>query len=281
MSGPTIKEIINYGTRRLSGSESARLDCEVLLCSVLGTEREFIYTHPEKELSPSQRTDFNSLVNCRSNGFPVAYLTGFKEFWSLKLLVDRNTLIPRPETERLVEMALTRLTSESGARILDLGTGSGAIAIAMAKERPLDQITATDVSMDSLKIATLNAGKNHLNSIEFVRSDWFSELTGRRFDLILCNPPYVESVDSGFIKGEIRFEPRVALDGGPLGLDAYQRIIPAALRYLEPGGSLILEHGIQQGNTIRSMLLSAGYHNIKTVLDYAGIERITFGDSPS
>ena len=281
MAGSTIKEVINYGTGLLSGSESARLDCEVLLCSVLGTEREFIYTHPEQELKKSERTDFNILVQRRCSGFPVAYLTGYKEFWSLRLMVDRSTLIPRPETERLVETALSRLDPDKSASVLDLGTGSGAIAIAMASERPKDRITATDIDMDTLMIAAMNARQNAVVNIEFICSDWFSKLANRRFDLILSNPPYVESVDSGFIDGEIRFEPRVALDGGPMGLDAYHRIIPAALRYLEPGGSLLLEHGAGQGDLIRSMLDSAGYSDVYTLLDYAGHERLSIASTPA
>lgn len=281
MTTATIKEILNYGTSLLCGSDSARLDCEVLLCSVLGTEREFIYTHLDQKLKQSEQTDFNILVRHRCDGIPVAYLTGTKEFWSLTLQVNRSTLIPRPETERLVEIALSRLHLENNNTILDLGTGSGAIAIAMARERPQDSITASDISMDSLTMAAENARQNRLKNIELVRSDWFSEMPGRRFDMILSNPPYVESFDSGFIEGEIRFEPRIALDGGPRGLDAYQRIIPAAIKYLAPGGALIMEHGAQQGTIIRSMLVRSGYLNVHTQPDYAGFERVTIADSPS
>jgi release factor glutamine methyltransferase len=192
--------------------------------------------------------------------------------------VNRSTLIPRPETEHLVEAALKLTENRGRLDILDLGTGSGAIAIAMAKERPEDRITATDISSDALLTAMENSRANHLDDIRFIQSDWFSALAGIMFDLILCNPPYVESNDPGFSYGEIRYEPRIALDGGLGGIGAYLRIIPAAIKHLNHGGYLVLEHGHTQSGVIRQLLEDHHYGKISTYSDHSGQDRVSFAE---
>lgn len=275
----SINHVLGQACNAL-GSNSARLDAEVLLCSVLGTGREYVYMYPEQTLTQSQLADFNLLINSRRSGYPVAYLTGYREFWSIPLSVNRNTLIPRPETELLVEQALGLIPVDTNARILDLGTGSGAIAIAVARERPGCHITAADISTGSLTIARQNAADHGADNIEFVQSDWFSALGQSCFDLILCNPPYVESDDTGFIEGDIRHEPRLALDGGPTGMNAYIRIIPAAIRHMTPGACLLLEHGYNQGPRIRQILTDNNFRNVGTIKDLAGLERISIASYP-
>ena len=207
-------------------------------------------------------------------------LTGHKEFWSIKLTVNNSTLIPRPETEQLLATALKMTPTNKYLNILDLGTGCGACAIAFALERPQCSLTAIDISEEALLTARQNAHHNNLHNIQFIKSDWFSELGTNKYDLILCNPPYVETDNAGFINGEIRHEPRVALDGGRLGLDAYQRIIPVALKHLQKAGYLCLEHGNTQGKFIRQLLRRSGYQSIHTEPDYSNHERVTIAGCP-
>jgi release factor glutamine methyltransferase len=271
----TIHELLQAARARLPVSGAARFDSEVLLAAVLKRERNYLYAHPEASVTGSEAADFNSLIARRADGYPVAYLTGHREFWSIAFSVDSHTLIPRPETELLIESSLELLGTGDGLKVVDLGTGSGAIAIALASERPLCSITATDVSTRALARAAANTAANGLTGIRFVQSDWFSELGHRRYDLIVSNPPYVESGDPGFLHGEIRHEPRIALDGGIRGMDAYLRIIPAAARYLTGRGWLLLEHGHTQGEAVRQLLRDCRYVDIITRRDYAGHERVT------
>ncbi len=271
----TIRLLLFYAQNKLTGSASARLDSEILLSTVTGYPREYLYSHPETSISPSHLADFNSLLVRRAAGYPVAYLTGQREFWSVPLLVNPNVLIPRPETEGLVETALELAGRKTNLNILDLGTGCGAIAIAIAREKPLCGVTATDISSEALSLAGENAAINDVSDISFRISDWFSELRNTRYDIILCNPPYVESTDPYLTEGDLRYEPRLALDGGTHGLDAYQKIIPAARRHLNENGHLILEHGCNQAGAVRRLLEHYHYKNISTRSDCSDLERVT------
>lgn len=276
----TVGELLQQARRQLRHLDSAGLDSEVLLAAVTGSRRESFYSHPERPLPREQAVDFNALIRRRLEGYPVAYLIGRREFWSLEFMVNRFTLIPRPETELLVEAALEYIPRDAVTDILDLGTGSGAVAVAVARERPQSRITATDISPEALDVARENAAAIDPASITFLESDWFTALAGRRFHLIVCNPPYVASGDAGFSGGEIRFEPRLALDGGPAGLEALQRIIAAAGRHLHSGGRLLLEHGHDQGGEVRRLLTLNHYRDSLTLRDYAGRDRVTLAVLP-
>lgn len=273
----SIKQALDQGRLQLSHTDTAMLECEILMSSVVHKKREYLYSHPEYLLNATEFSDFNSLVQKRANGFPVAYLTGSREFWSIEINVNKYTLIPRPETECLVESVLQITTVDSSQRMLDLGTGSGAIAIALAHERPKSQITAIDICPYALNMAKNNANNNKVSNIHFLLSDWFSEINQDKFDVIVSNPPYVESNNPGFVNGDIRFEPRLALDGGIKGMDAYISIIPLAISCLKPGGILVLEHGNLQGEMIRTCLSDNGYSDIQTIRDYSGNDRVSTG----
>ena len=277
-STDTIKSVLNSAKKQLNAIESASTDCEVLLSSLLQCTREHLYSYPEQKLPPDLVCDFNSLTRKRSKKYPVSYLTGIKEFWSTNYLVNSSTLIPRPETELLVEKVLGLIDKGSPAEILDLGTGCGAIAIALAKERPNTRITAVDISPEAVEMTRENAQKNKIENICLLVSDWYSEIGNKTFDVIVSNPPYVESDDNGFTEGEIRFEPRIALDGGPVGMNALNHIVPTAARYLNSHGCLLIEHGYNQGLQVRELFKQYHYQNIRTETDYSGHERFTYGD---
>jgi release factor glutamine methyltransferase len=276
----TVRELLAHGRKQLAHIDSGLIDSEVLLCAVLEQQRHYLFAHADAGVSVSELADFNSLIAKRAAGFPVAYLTGKREFWSLPLQVNQHTLIPRPETERLVELTLESIPAEKNVRVLDLGTGSGAIAIAIARERPACTVTAIDISQPALAMAQQNATRLGINNIRFIHSDWFSATTAQSYDLIVSNPPYVESGDSGFVSGDIRYEPRIALDGGVQGLEAYRRIIPAAIGFLVSGGRLLFEHGHTQGEPVRQLFLYNRYRDIQTFQDYAGLDRITLATLP-
>lgn len=271
----TVRELLAEAGERLQCLDTGRLDAEVLLSFLLNTGRESLFAHPEKKITLDLAADFQSLVAKRLDGFPVAYLTGTREFWSISLIINQETLIPRPETESLVEAALELIPENDPVNILDAGTGSGAIAIAIARERPQSHVTASDISRDALAVARENAARLNISNIGFRESDWFSAFTGEVFDLVVCNPPYVDSRDSGFQSGEIRYEPRLALDGGYLGMQIINHIVPAARDYLKRDAPLLLEHGCDQGESIRYLFITNGYVDVKTRFDYAGRERIS------
>lgn len=271
----TIKELLSEAEQRLQHLETGRLDAEVLLAFLLNTGRESLFAHPEKTVALELAADFQSLIAKRMDRFPVAYLTGTREFWSIGLLISQDTLIPRPETESLVEAALELIPEDEPVNILDAGTGSGAIAIAIARERPQSRVTASDISREALTVAQENAARLNVDNIRFRESDWFSAFSGEVFDLVVCNPPYVDSRDSGFQSGELRYEPRLALDGGYLGMQMINHIVPAAGEHLKQDASLLLEHGCNQGESIRYLLISNGYVDVKSRYDYAGRERIS------
>jgi release factor glutamine methyltransferase len=256
--------------------EDARRDAETLLGHCLGRSRAWLYTWPEADVSAEHAHSYRHLLEQRRGGWPVAYLTGEREFWSLRLAVNEHTLIPRPETETLVEWALD-LPLPGAAAVADLGTGSGAIALAVACERPGWQITAVDRSAAALEIAAANARHNGLDRIEFRQSDWYSALRGQRFDLLLSNPPYVAPDDEHLARGDLRYEPREALVAGGHGLAALATIVAGAPDVLNTGGWLLLEHGGEQGAAVRELLCDRGFHQVTTRCDLAGQERTSGG----
>lgn len=272
----TIQQALQQTRSRLPLAQ-ARIDCEVLLAHVLHKSRTFLYTYPEETLTPTQWEQFQNLISARSEGMPVAYLTGSREFWSYAFHVTQATLIPRPETELLIELALKHLDAELPLRVLDLGTGSGAIAITLAKERPAWRITATDYSPAALEVAAGNAQR--LNTcVSFIESDWFSALPNLPlFDAILSNPPYIADKDPHLEQGDLRFEPSLALRGGEDGLEAYRIIIKQSLARLTPNGLLLLEHGHDQSREILSLLQKHGYQHVQCWSDWQGHGRISGG----
>ncbi len=274
----TISEALQAAEKSLSRtSPSPHLDAEVLLSHALGRPRSFLYTWPERSLTGEEQDRFRDLIDRRAEGEPIAYLTGEREFWSQAIGVTPGVLIPRPETELLVELALEHLPHGRAARIADLGTGSGAVALALARECPGCRITATDASATALSLARENAERLGLGGIDWRLGSWMEPLAGPRFDLIVSNPPYVASGDPHLERGDVRFEPREALDAGPEGLDDLRRIVEGAPDRLLSGGWLILEHGSDQGEAMRAMLSKAGFKDVETRRDLAGLERATLG----
>ena len=258
-------------TKALPNSTTSRLDIELLLAFTLNQPRSFLYAHPEYETTPEQEKKFNDLLKRRINGEPIAYILGKKEFWPLELTVTPNVLIPRPETELLIETALNKITQET-ADIADLGTGSGAIAIALASEHPKWNIIATDISKDALKLAQDNALNLQLKNIEFYHGNWCEALPNKKFDLIISNPPYIAQNDPHLQLGDVRFEPKIALEAED-GLSEFKKIIKQAKNYLKNEGLLILEHGYDQSEKIQDLLNQNGYQGITPYKDLAGIDR--------
>ncbi len=260
---------------------AASLEAHLLLGQALGRPRAWLLAHPEQGLDESARAAFEGLLARRRQGEPVAYLLGRREFFGLDLRVTRDVLIPRPETELLVELALAHLPPEVPAEVLDLGTGSGAIALALAHARPAARLTAIDRSARALAVARDNARRLGLERVRFLEGDWFSPLpAGMRFDLIVANPPYVAVGDPHLAEGDLRFEPATALVGGADGLAALSTIIAQAGQWLAPGGSLWLEHGYDQAAPCRSLLERAGFEAVASHRDLAGQERVSGGRWP-
>ncbi len=253
-----------------------RLEAELLLCSILGCERVRLITHAEETIDSSHVRSVRGRFARRRAGEPVSYITGRREFYGLALRVTPKVLIPRPETERLVELALERLSPGAPACVLELGTGSGAIAIALARERPGLRIVATDVSEAALALAHRNA-RDHGAEIEFVLSDWFDALGRGQFHLIVSNPPYVPEGDAHLVRGDLRFEPRLALVGGKDGLACIRKIAARAQGRLRPGGWLILEHGYDQKERCVELLIELGYAEVADFEDLAGLPRACAG----
>lgn len=271
---------LRQAAARLVDSESPRRDAEILLGLVTGKARTFILAFGETQLSEAQLAELDALLARRAAGEPVAYLTGVREFWSLSLMVSPATLIPRPDTECVVEQALARLPAEP-CRILDLGTGTGAIALALASERPDCQVVAVDKVPDAVDLAQRNAARLNIANIDIRQSDWFSAVQGDRFQLIVSNPPYIDSEDEHLRQGDVRFEPLSALVAPDAGLADIDYLIREARAFLEPGGWLVLEHGWQQGEAVRALFHQAGFLAVETGLDYGGNERLTMGQITS
>lgn len=247
---------------------------EALLAAVLGVGREFIYAHPEHRLQRGQAVRYLKLRHRLATGAPLAQLLGRRSFWTLDLDVDRHTLVPRPETEHLVEAALARLPARRSARVAELGTGTGAVALALAGERPRAQLTATDNCVRALRVARRNAARTGCANVRFRRGDWCRALGSARFDLILSNPPYVE-VRAWRASRLLRHEPRQALCGGLDGLDVIRSLVSQCPAHLRSGGWLLLEHGAFQGRWVRALLRRQGYRGIHTLTDLAGHERVS------
>lgn len=257
-------------------SDSAQIDCECLLTHVLAKPRTYLYTHGDQVLSASELVKFTALLQRRIQGEPVAYLIGKRDFWSLSLSVSPATLIPRPETELLVERALCHLKNIPNAKVLELGTGSGAIALSIAQARPDCSVTAVDISDAALKIAQHNAVKNESTHVNFFQSDWFSKIPqGELFHLIVSNPPYLEADSPYLEQGDVRFEPRLALVSGITGLEAATHLIHTAIHYLYPNGFLCLEHGYTQKKQLWTILKQSGYTAVNTFIDQQGHDRVT------
>jgi release factor glutamine methyltransferase len=267
--------------RALLGGEDAAMEADLLIAHAIDRPRAWLLAHGEFQPDAADRAEIVRLLRRRSEGVPIAYLTGSRGFWNFDLAVDASTLIPRPETELLVELALARLPVDAAARVADLGTGSGAIAIALGSERPRLQLLATDASPAALEVALANASRLGARAIEFRLGDWGAALAvDERFDMILSNPPYLGEDDVHLQQGDLRFEPRSALASGVDGLDAIRCIGAAAPRHLEPGGWLLIEHGQSQGAAVREILRSAGLVDVETVRDLESRDRVTLGRMP-
>ena len=256
-------------------------DAEILLAHALGKGRSWLFAHADDPVIEDAHACFQALLHRRIEGEPVAYLTGRQGFWTLELEVGPATLIPRPETELLVEIALARISADAAVRVADLGTGSGAIALSIAKERPHAQVVATDASIEALDVARANAARNHIGNCQFRCGDWLVPLAGETFDLIASNPPYVADGDPHLEQGDLRFEPDMALSCGPDGLNAIRKIVACAPGCLATDGWLLLEHGWDQGEAVRGLLATAGFTDVETVRDLEGRDRVTLGRSGS
>ncbi|EJJ0546273.1 peptide chain release factor N(5)-glutamine methyltransferase [Cronobacter sakazakii] len=267
---------LKQAIERLTASESPRRDAEILLAFVTGRTRTFILAFGETALTDDEHARLDALLARRAAGEPVAYLIGQREFWSLPLEVSPATLIPRPDTECLVEQALARLPA-TPCRILDLGTGTGAIALALASERPDCHVTALDVIPEAVALAKRNAQRLGIDNVTILQSHWFSALTDARFSLIVSNPPYIDGDDPHLSQGDVRFEPKSALVADNAGLADLETLVTEARRFLEDNGWLMLEHGWQQGEAVRELFTRAGYQAVETCRDYGGNERLTLG----
>lgn len=272
---PTLDAVLRQACERIDSA-----DARALLAHALERPPAWLFAHGDESIDAAAQQRFEALLARRIEGEPVAYLTGRRGFWTFDLMVSPQTLIPRPETELLVEQALERASPGAGLRLADLGTGSGAIALALAYERPKAQVIAVDVSEGALEIARANARALGLANVEFRRGDWLAPLAGERFHLIASNPPYIGDADPHLGEGDLRFEPARALSSGPDGLAAIGIIVRDAPAHLHPGGWLLLEHGWEQGEPVRGLLAAAGFDAIETHRDLEHRERVTSGRWP-
>ncbi|MDH5485846.1 MAG: peptide chain release factor N(5)-glutamine methyltransferase [Gammaproteobacteria bacterium] len=276
-----IRQLLAEAGQQLAQvSESPRLDAEVLLCHLLDKDRSYLLTWPDKALDEPVLAAFQQLLQQRLAGTPVAHLTGQREFWSLPLQINQHTLIPRPDTECLVEQVLQAYPASAQLVVADLGTGSGAIALALASERPNWQIVATDSSTEALQVARSNAASLGINNIEFRQGNWLAALPAIPFDIIASNPPYICDADPHLQQGDVRFEPLSALASGEDGLDAIRHICSTAMHHLKPGGLLILEHGYDQQQAVADIFHINGFKTIHQASDLGHNPRTTSGNKP-
>lgn len=274
----SIAQALRDAAGRLPGDD-ARAEAELLLADALGRTRAWLFAHAQDALEPDAAARFLALLQRRQQGEPVAQILGRRGFWSLDLIVTADTLVPRPETELLVELALARIPLQEAMRVLDLGTGTGAIALALASERPRAQVTAVEASAGACEVARRNAAQHGLDRVRLLRSDWYSALAGEKFALILSNPPYLADDDPHLAQGDLRFEPRSALASGD-GLADIRRIVREAPPHLVAGGWLLVEHGWEQGEQVRRLFADAGFSSVETVRDLEQRERVTLGQRP-
>jgi len=258
-------------------SDSALLDAEVLLCLALNKQRSYLRAWPDQQLQPEHLAAFKALLEQRQKGIPIAYITGNREFWSRDFQVTPVVLIPRPDTELLIELSLNLIPANEPTKIIDLGTGSGIIAITLAAERPHAQISATDFSLAALQVARLNADKHNINNIQFYQSDWFTDIPHMKFNLIISNPPYIAEDDRHLLQGDVRFEPQTALRSAEQGLRDIKIIANTARDYLEPCGHLLIEHGYDQQHQVQALLKDLHYDKVQTYTDLSGQPRVTYG----
>ncbi len=275
-SNNRVDMLLRGAAERLSYAD-AHHDAELLLAHAMQQSRSWLYAHRDASLSPAELQKFEALIARRVEGEPLVYLIGRRGFWAFDLTVTPDTLIPRPETERLVELALERMSPDSGIRIADLGTGSGAVALALAYERKQAEVIATDVSAAALDVARGNAHTLGLANLQFRQGDWWAPLHGERFDLIVSNPPYIAEDDPHLRRGDLRYEPARALASGRDGLDAIRLIVRDAPAHLQSGGWLLLEHGWAQGAAVRGLLDACGFEAINTCTDLEHRDRVTIG----
>lgn len=271
-TAPTIGALLRAAADRLGN----RLEAEVLVADALGVDRTWLFAHGDERVDPDGQRAIRERVDRRAAGEPVAHILGVREFWSRNFTITPDVLIPRPATEMLVEIALG-LDLPDNARVLDLGTGSGCIAVTLAAERPAWAVTATDISGAALDIARVNAARHGPGGIEFLRGAWYQPLAGRRFELIVSNPPYIAPGDRHLARGDLRFEPTTALASAEDGLAALATIISGAPDHLSPGGWLGVEHGYDQSRAVTMLLRDNGFRNVSDIVDTAGIPRVAVG----
>lgn len=271
----TLIEAIQEGMVYCAASETAKLDAQLLLCHVLQVERAYLYTWPDQVLTENQETTYQELLQQRASGQPIAYLLGYRDFWTFRLAVNNSTLIPRPETEGVVETCLA-LGLGNQAKVLELGTGTGAIALALGSEQTDWWIDAVELSPQAVQLAQKNCATLGIKNVRVVQSSWFQAITDKDYDLIVANPPYIDTADPHLKQGDVRFEPRTALVAEDAGLADIKHITAQGKRFLKPRGWLVFEHGFTQAEDIRDFFQEQGYQNIQTQRDYAGLERITY-----
>jgi len=274
-----IDQALAWAVQQLEGGESPSVDAKVILANILEKPQTFLFTWPDKTLDALQITHFENAIARRKKGEPVAYIVGKRDFWTLSLFTSPDTLIPRPDTEVLVEQVLNWAveSKREPLAICDLGTGTGAIALALASELLQASVVGVDFQTGAVELATRNAEANGVTNAQFLKSDWFSALTGQSFDVIVSNPPYIEEASPYLYEGDVRFEPKTALTSGVDGLHDIRHIISTSPMFLNKGGLLAFEHGFNQGRAVRDLLLAAGFSSVRTVKDYGENDRVTFG----
>ena len=272
-----LNTAIQTATALLTESDSATLDAEVLLCLVLKKQRSYLRAWPDLDLPADLALQFWALIEQRKQGLPIAYLTGYREFWSRDFQVTPDVLIPRADTEILIELCLKLISTDNPCKIIDLGTGSGIIAITLAAERPLAELTGTDFSLAALAIAKANAKQHQISNVQFYQSDWFASVPNGKYQFIVSNPPYIAEDDEHLQLGDLRFEPRSALSAAESGLRDIRIIAKEAYQRLESGGYLLIEHGYDQQESVQRIFNDCHYQQIQTVTDLAGLPRVTYG----